>query len=123
MSAPSWGYFKRSPNRRVITRFAKESMIANQPLLDLLNKVAQETGSTSAQIALRWLMKKKPWIVPICGMRSERRMTENFGAADAALDDATFNELEKALSSIEIFGDRKDSEISRLGTVRTLHVV
>lgn len=109
--------------RRVITRFSKENMTANKPLLDLLEIVAQQTHATPAQVALRWLMKKKPWIVPICGMRSEKRMAENFGAADAELDDAAFEMLEEALSTIEIFGDRKDSDIAKLGTVKSVHVV
>ena len=109
--------------RRVITRFAKENITANQPLLDLLEETAKEDNATPAQIALRWLLKKKPWIVPICGMRSESRMKENFGADCADLSNESFERLEKALSCIKIFGDRKDSDIAKLGTVKSVCVV
>lgn len=109
--------------RRVITRFAKENMIANQPLLDLLQSVAKAEGCTQAQVALRWLLKKKPWIVPLCGMRSERRMEENFSADAADLSEESFQRIEQALSQIEIHGDRKDKDIAQMGTIRTLSIV
>lgn len=115
--------FKGDDVRRAITRYSKENMIANQPLLDLLHSVAQSEGCSLAQVALRWLLKKKPWIVPLCGMRSEKRMEENFGADAADLSDEAYNTIEEALTHIEIHGDRKDSDIAKMGTVKTINVV
>ncbi|MDR2742464.1 MAG: aldo/keto reductase [Treponema sp.] len=44
--------FKGDDVRRVIIRFSKDNMEANQPLLDLLHQFAEEKGITPAQISL-----------------------------------------------------------------------
>ena len=105
--------------RRVITRYKPENVAANQPLLDLLHKFANEKDATPAQISLAWMLKKGPFIVPIPGMRSESRIRENLAAADIELTDAEFNEIEKALTGIKIYGNRTDEDIAKLGTVQT----
>lgn len=105
--------------RRVITRYKPENVAANQPLLDLLHKFAEEKNATPAQISLAWMLKKAPFIVPIPGMRSEARIRENLGAVDIELTDAEFEELEKALAGIRIYGNRTDADIAKLGTVQT----
>lgn len=112
--------FKGDDVRRVITRFSKENMNANQPLLDLLQAGAARKGATPAQIALAWMLHKKKFIVPIPGMRSDKRLAENFGAVHVSLDDTEFGELEDGLKKIAIHGDRKDSDIQKLGTILTV---
>lgn len=104
--------------RRVITRFAKENVEANQPLLDLLHTYAQQKNATPAQISLAWMLHKKDFIVPIPGMRKEERVLENLGASDVALTSEEFDALEHALSNITIYGNRTDKDIERLGTVK-----
>ena len=104
--------------RRVITRFSKENVAANQPLLDLLQRFAREKGATPAQISLAWILRKGDFIVPIPGMRKEERVRENLAAADITLTDAEFAALEKALDGITIHGNRTDKDIEKLGTVR-----
>lgn len=106
--------------RRVITRYNPENVAANQPLLDLLHKFAAEKNATPAQISLAWMLKKAPFIVPIPGMRSEARIRENLGAADIELTNTEFEELEKALAAIRIYGNRTDADIAKLGTVQTI---
>ncbi|RZL99324.1 MAG: aldo/keto reductase [Pedobacter sp.] len=100
--------------RRVITRFDEENVAANQPLLDLLNKVAQDKQATPAQISLAWMLKKKDFIVPIPGGRTLERMQENFGAADIDFSDEEFTAFESALSGIQIHGNRTDDDIAKL---------
>ena len=100
--------------RRVITRFSKENVAANQPLLDLLNKVATEKNATPAQISLAWMLHKKDFIVPIPGMRRDERIIENLGAADVELTDNEFKQIEAELSKIEIHGNRTDADIAKL---------
>lgn len=100
--------------RRVITRFSKENVEANQPLLDLLNKVAAEKNATPAQISLAWMLHKKDFIVPIPGMRRDERIIENLGAADVELTDSEFEQIEAKLSKIEIHGNRTDADIAKL---------
>lgn len=106
--------------RRVITRYNRENMEANQPLLDLLQAYAAEKQATPAQLALAWLLHKKDFIVPIPGMRKDQRMAENFGAADVVLSPEELAEIDKALGKIAIHGDRKDSDIVKLGTVQSV---
>ena len=112
--------YKGDDVRRVITRFAPENVEKNQPLLDLLNKVADKKGITPAQISLAWMLKKYPHVVPIPGMRKDERVIENLGAADIGLTDEEFNNIEKELNKITIYGNRTDEDIHKLGTVKTI---
>lgn len=100
--------------RRVITRFDKENIAANQPLLDLLHHFADKKGATLAQISLAWMLHKKPFIVPIPGMRRDERIIENLGSADVELTDNEFNQIEAELAKIEIHGNRTDADIAKL---------
>ena len=63
--------------RSRIPRFAAEARAANQKLVDVVSGFAQRKGATNAQIALAWLLGRKPWIVPIPGTRSLERVREN----------------------------------------------
>ena len=112
--------FEGDDVRRVITRYDRKNMVANQPLLDLLHAFAGDKGATPAQIALAWMLAKHGFLVPIPGMRSDERLAENFGAVDVALDEEELRLLEEALAGIPVHGDRKDSDILKLGTVETL---
>jgi aryl-alcohol dehydrogenase-like predicted oxidoreductase len=100
--------------RRVITRFDKDNIRANQPLIDLLTAVAQDKGATPAQISLAWILHRGDFIVPIPGMRSIERTEENLGAADVDLTDDEFNRIEVELAKIDIHGDRTDEDIAKL---------
>lgn len=100
--------------RRVITRFSKDNMDANQPLLDLLHQFADEKKATPAQISLAWMLHKWDFLVPIPGMRKVERMKENFGAVDVMLTDTEFQQLEAELAKIEIHGNRTDEDIFKL---------
>lgn len=87
-------------------RFTVEARAANQAVVDLLNRIGEEKNATPAQIALAWLLAKKPWIVPIPGTTKEHRLTENIGAADVELTSAEFDEINTASAQIEIVGTR-----------------
>lgn len=100
--------------RRVITRFYRENMEANQPLLDLLRDFAAQKGATPAQIALAWMLHKWDFLVPIPGMRKLKRLKENLGAADVALTQQEFCQLEEQLDAIKIYGNRTDEDIAKL---------
>lgn len=105
--------------RRVITRFDKENVAANQPLLHLLQKFAEEKDVTAAQISLAWMLRKGDFIVPIPGSRKLERIKENLDAARVNLTDEEFDRIETELSAIEIYGDRKDEDIHKLSTLAT----
>jgi len=103
--------------RTVITRFNKENMIANQPVLDLISKYAEEKNCTSAQIALAWVLKGGEVIVPIPGMRKEERIKENLGAVNVELTDAEYASLNEELNKLTIYGNRSGKDIAKLATV------
>jgi hypothetical protein len=104
--------------RRVITRFEKENIQANQPLLDLLNRFASEKGATPAQISLAWMLHKKDFIVPIPGSRKIERIEENLRAADVELTNDEFEWIEAELAKVEIHGNRTDDDIAKLRNMR-----
>ena len=97
---PDDDFRSRSP------RFTIEARKANQAVVDLLNRIADEKKATPAQIALAWLLAQKPWIVPIPGTTKELRLVENVGAADIELTDEEVAEISTASSQIEIVGTR-----------------
>ncbi|MDT3695385.1 MAG: aldo/keto reductase [Ignavibacterium sp.] len=104
--------------RRVITRFNKENIEANQPLLDLIQRFAVEKISTPAQISLAWMLYKKDFIVPIPGSRKAERIEENLGAANVVLTEVEYSKIEAELAKIQIYGNRTDEDISKLRFMR-----
>jgi len=100
--------------RNSVPRFSPENRKANQALVDLLNKVAQEKNATPAQIALAWLLAQKPWIIPIPGTTKLSRLEENLGAIDVVLTSDDLHEIEEAASKIDIQGARYPEQHERL---------
>jgi aryl-alcohol dehydrogenase-like predicted oxidoreductase len=98
--------FDASDVRSWFPRFRPEARKANQPLVDLLSRVAARKQATPAQIALAWLLAQKPWIVPIPGTTKLSRLEENIGAADVTLSPDDLHEIETTLSQVEVQGAR-----------------
>ena len=69
--------FESTDFRSTVPRFNPENRKANQALVDLLSSFAEQKKATPAQIALAWLLAKKPWIVPIPGTTKLHRLEEN----------------------------------------------
>jgi hypothetical protein len=92
--------------RQIVPRFTPEARKANQALVDLLTRIAEQKGATPAQVALAWLLAQKPWIVPIPGTTKLHRLEENLGAAELELTPDDLREIEGAASRIAIQGDR-----------------
>jgi aryl-alcohol dehydrogenase-like predicted oxidoreductase len=92
--------------RSTVPRFAPEAMEKNQPLIDLLMRVAGEKGATPAQVALAWLLAQRPYIAPIPGTTKLARLEENIGAADLRLTSDDLAAIESAASRITIAGER-----------------
>ena len=59
-----------------------------------LTAVAERTGHTAAQLALAWLLRRSPVMLPIPGTKSVRHVEENCAAALVELDEATYAELD-----------------------------
>ena len=87
-------------------RFTPEAIKANRVVVELLEKIGAQKGSTPAQIALAWLLAQKPWIVPIPGSRKLNRLEENIGSVDIELTADDLSEIADAMSQINVVGDR-----------------
>ena len=98
--------FDSSDIRSHNPRFTAEAIKANQGVVDLLKRMGDTKGATPAQIALAWLLARKPWIVPIPGSRKLERLEENLGSADVALTANDLREIDDAMSRIKVIGDR-----------------
>lgn len=98
--------FDSTDFRNIVPRFSQEARKANQAMVDLLARIAQEKQATSAQIALAWLLAQKPWIVPIPGTTKLHRLEENLGAANVTLATEDLRGIEEAASKITIEGAR-----------------
>jgi aryl-alcohol dehydrogenase-like predicted oxidoreductase len=92
--------------RNTVPRFTPEARKANQVLVDLLAEIAARRQATSAQIALAWLLARKPWIVPIPGTTKVHRLEENIAAADVELRSDDLRDIEGALANITVQGER-----------------
>src|SRR3954447_23189329 len=92
--------------RNTVPRFTPEARKANQALVGLLGVIARRKNATPAQLALAWLLARKPWIVPIPGTTKRHRLEENLGAAAVELTADDLREIEDAASQIEVQGAR-----------------
>jgi aryl-alcohol dehydrogenase-like predicted oxidoreductase len=105
--------FDKSDFRNIVPRFSEENRAANAGLVDLLGKIADGKGVTRAQIALAWLLARKPWIVPIPGTTKLHRMEENIGAAAIELSVGDLDAIGAALRQIRIVGDRYPAQMQQ----------
>jgi aryl-alcohol dehydrogenase-like predicted oxidoreductase len=105
--------FNKSDFRNIVPRFTPEALEANQVLVNLLKKVAEQKNATPGQIALAWLLAQKPWIVPIPGTTKVNRLEENIGAANVTLTSKELNDIKSALEKIKVVGDRYPEELEK----------
>jgi len=100
--------------RNILPRFTPAAMKANRALVDLLGAIAERKKATPAQIALAWLLARKPWIVPIPGTTKTARLEENIGAASIELTAEDLRDIERAASEITVQGARYPEQIEQL---------
>jgi aryl-alcohol dehydrogenase-like predicted oxidoreductase len=106
--------FDKNDFRNVVPRFTPENRKANQALVDVLGKFAQQKKATSAQIALAWLLAQKPWIVPIPGTSKLHRLEENIGASQVELTPDDLRQLEDASAKVPVQGERYPEHLQKL---------
>src|SRR3954470_10275245 len=106
--------FDASDFRNTVPRFSPENRKANQAMVELLGRIAGRKNATPAQVALAWLLARKPWIVPIPGTTKLHRLEENLGAADVELTPDDLREIEDAASRIMVHGERYPEQHERL---------
>ena len=105
--------FDSTDFRNTVPRFSEENRRANRALVEVLGGISDEKGATRAQIALAWLLARKPWIVPIPGTTKLHRLEENVGAASIELTRDDLREIESAVSQVTVQGARYPEHLQR----------
>jgi aryl-alcohol dehydrogenase-like predicted oxidoreductase len=106
--------FDTSDFRNVVPRFTPENRKANLAFVDWLTSFAERKRATPAQIALAWLLARKPWIVPIPGTTKLVRLEENIGAVSVDLTSNDLRDIERAASQISVQGARYPEHLERM---------
>ena len=104
--------FSGTDFRNILPRFSAESRAANQALVDLLGAIAAPKGATIAQVALAWLLARKPWIVPIPGTTKLHRLEENLCGASLELTADERIRIDTAAGNV--VGDRYPEHIEKM---------
>ena len=102
--------FSSDDFRSAIPRFNPQNLKHNVIVAEFVQKLAESRNSTPARIALAWLLAQKPWIVPIPGTKTIRRLEENLSAADLSFTAEELDEIRRGLDDITILGARYPKE-------------
>lgn len=106
--------FDKNDFRNSVPRFTPEARKANLAIVDLIGKIAERKKAAPAQIALAWLLARKPWIVPIPGTTRLNRLDENLGGLSVELTPDDIRDIDDASSKIKVQGDRYPESSKRL---------
>ena len=100
--------------RTTIPRFTEENRAANQALVHLIGQVAKTYNATPAQVALAWLLARRPSLVPIPGTRRLSRLDENIGAVELKLSESDMTDLNEAATRVGVAGARYNDAMQKL---------
>ncbi len=106
--------FDSADFRSSLPRFTPDALKVNLAMVDLLGEIAKQKKATPAQIALAWLLARKPWIVPIPGTTKLHRLEENLGAVDVELSAGDLRQIDGAASKIPVQGDRYPEHLQKM---------
>ncbi|OPZ81231.1 MAG: putative oxidoreductase YdbC [bacterium ADurb.Bin425] len=109
--------FDASDFRTKLPRFTAQALAANQELLNVLSKLAQHKGASLSQMALAWLLARRPWIVPIPGTTKLARLQENNEAVQLELTPEDMIAIEEAASAVKILGERYPVELEEMTNI------
>ena len=106
--------FESSDFRNSVPRFQAENRRANQAMVDRLAALGAAKKLTPAQVALAWVLARKPWIVPIPGTTKLHRLDENLAAATVELTPSELQEIDLVLAGIAVQGERYSEGSQRM---------
>ena len=106
--------FDKNDFRNIVPRFTPENRKANQALVDVLSRFAQQKKATPAQIALAWLLAQEPWIIPIPGTTKLQRLEENIASASIELTGDDLRQIDEVASKILVQGERYPESFQKL---------
>lgn len=99
--------------RRRLPRFSADNRRENRAVVEFLEDKAAAKRATPAQVAIAWLLARRPWIVPIPGTTKIERLEENLAAADLAFARDELEEFDRALAGIAVQGDRYPPQLQQ----------
>jgi len=99
-------FVAENDQRKTNPYLSAENRAANQPIIDAIRAIAEERKATAAQVALAWLLARKPWIVPIPGTTKLQRLEENLAATSLEFSQRDLEKIDKVFSTITSHGDR-----------------
>lgn len=99
-------FYEANDNRQTLPRFTAEAMKKNYVIIEAMKDFGSSKGASPSQVALAWLLHKRPYIVPIPGTTVEAHLKENLAATNFKWNDKEWSDFEEKISKIEIFGDR-----------------
>jgi aryl-alcohol dehydrogenase-like predicted oxidoreductase len=106
--------FEKTDFRSSVPRFSEENRAANKRIVEIIEGIAKRKNATPAQVALAWLLARKPWIVPIPGTTKLHRLEENIGGTRVDLSAADLKEIETSSSGIVIQGNRYSESAQKM---------
>src|ERR1700745_2205747 len=106
--------FEKTDLRARIPRFEKEALQHNVAIVAVLQRIAERKSTTPAQLALAWLLARKPWIAPIPGTTKLKRLEENIGAAAIELTPDDLEGIDKAAAEINVQGERYPAHLEQM---------
>ncbi len=106
--------FDANDFRNKVPRFDPENRKANQALVEVVERFAQQKSATPAQVALAWVLAQKPWIVPIPGTTKLHRLRENLGAVSLQLAPEDLRTLESAAAQVRVQGARYPEHLQKM---------
>jgi aryl-alcohol dehydrogenase-like predicted oxidoreductase len=106
--------FSDNDFRNIVPRFTAENRKANQAVVELVTKFAEQKKVTPAQIALAWILAQKPWMVPIPGTTKLHRLEENIGSMNVQLTADDLRQIDQASAKITVEGERYPENLQKL---------
>ena len=95
--------------RAFLPRFQPGNVDRNLALVEALGAFAKTKGVTVAQVAIAWVFGRGADIVPLVGARRRDRLTEALGALDLVLSKEDLAQIDRAVSTNAVVGDRYDA--------------
>ena len=96
--------------RQGLPRFQEEAMKANLAVVVLIKEISVQKNATPAQVALVWLLARKPRIVPISGT-TKARFEENIAAVNLKLISEEVEHIDKVSTLINFVGGQYSDEM------------
>jgi aryl-alcohol dehydrogenase-like predicted oxidoreductase len=115
-TVPSLDVLGPTDRRRDMPRFQGENLEHNWRMVEKLKELAAGEGCTPAQLAIAWLLSRKPFVVPLPGAKQRRWLEENAAAVDLAPRPETLAALDEAFPPAAVKGTRyPEAQMKRVG--------